>query len=138
MSRLVTRTLAAGALLGAVILGVGGRFAMAAIASSAGAKPSFTVGGTLTVVGLGAVSGLAGAIIALVSRWGMCRLMPSRAWPQHVLFAVLLLLVTLRGLHGTAPIGRWLFFPLVAVYGITLGALLSRSSRASAGAAARR
>jgi hypothetical protein len=138
MSRLVTRTLAAGALLGAAILGVGGRLAMAAIASSAGAKPSFTVGGTLTVVALGAASGLAGGIIALVSRWAMRRLMPSRAWPQHVLFAVLLLLVTLRGLHGTVPIGRWFFLPLVAVYGITLGALLSHGSRASAGAAAQR
>jgi hypothetical protein len=135
---LVTRTLVAGTLLGTLILGVGGRLAMAAIAASNGARPSFTLGGTLTVVGLGAVSGLAGGALALVSRLAMRRLIPNRGWPEYALLAVLLLLVTLRGLRGTPAIGGWFFIPLVAVYGISLVMLVSRHAGPRSEAAAPR
>jgi hypothetical protein len=133
MSRLVTRglvarTLVAGTLLGVLILGVGGRLAMAAIVATHGARPTFSLGGTLTVIGLGAVSGLAGGVLALVSRIAMRSLMPGREWPQYVLLGALLLLVTHRGLHGTEPLGRWFFIPLVGVYGISLVKLMSRHS----------
>jgi hypothetical protein len=133
MSRLVTRglvlrTLVTGTLLGVLILGVGGRLAMAGIVASHGARPSFSLGGTLTVFGLGAVSGLAGGVLALVSRVAMRFFMPGREWPQYVMLGALLLLVTLRGLHGTEPLGRWFFIPLVGVYGISLVVLMSRHS----------
>jgi hypothetical protein len=129
LSHFATRTLITGTLLGALILGVGGRLAMAAITASTGASPRFTLGGTLTVMALGAASGLAGGALALISRIAMGRLLPSHVWPQHVLFAALLLLVTLRGLRGTAPIGRWWFLPLVAVYGIILAVSTSREAQ---------
>lgn len=121
----VTRVLVAGTVLGALILGVGGRLAMAAIAASGG-TPRFTLGGTLTVIGLGAASGLAGSILAVVSRIAMRRSVPRHEWPQYALFATLLLLATLRGLRGTAPIGRWWFLPLVGLYGFILAMMMSR------------
>lgn len=100
--------------------------------------PSFTLGGTLTVIGLGAVSGLAGSVLALVSRIAMRRLIPGREWPQYAVLSALLLLVTLRGLRGTAPIGRWFFIPLVAAYGIGLVMLMSRHSGPRSDAAPQR
>jgi hypothetical protein len=120
--------LVTGTALGAIILGVGGRLAMAGIALTAGSRPHFTLGGTITVIALGAVSGLAGAVIALGARAVRNRWMPQHAWLQHTLFAVLLLAITLRGLHGTAPIARWFFLPLVAVYGVALTLFISRDA----------
>ena len=104
---------------------------MAAIAALGGASPAWTLGGTLTVVGLGALSGLAGSILALISHFGVQRVLPNHAWAQHVVFAVLLLVVTMRGLRGTPVVGYWLFFPLVAVYGVMLAVLMSRGRAAS-------
>jgi hypothetical protein len=143
MSRLVTRglvarTLVVGTLLGVLILGVGGRLAMAAIVATHGARPSFSLGGTFTVIGLGAVSGLSGGVLALVSRVVMRFLIPGREWPQYVVLGALLLLVTLRGLHGTESLGGWFFIPLVGVYGISLARLMSRHSGSGADAAPQR
>lgn len=85
-------------------------------AASNTTPPRFTVGGSLTVVFLGAVNGLVGAGIALAFRWLARRLRIPLVW-AHVAFAMSLVLLTARGLRGTAPIGRWYFYPLVAVFG---------------------
>jgi hypothetical protein len=126
MLRPAIRTLLIGTILGFLILGVGGRLAMAAIQIHGGGSFSFSIGGSLTVIGLGAVSGLAGAVLAILSRWVARRFTPTHDWTQFVLLGALLFLVTVRGLSGTAPIGRWYFFPLVAIYGVVLSALTSR------------
>jgi hypothetical protein len=122
-----------GTLLGAVVLGVGGRLAMAGITAVGGGTPQFSFGGTMTVVALGAVSGLAGSVLALLSKLAVSRA-PSRfAWTEYVLFGALLFVVTLRGLRGTPSIGSWFFYPLVGVYGFLMSLRLSRGSiRASA------
>jgi hypothetical protein len=114
------RAVMAGTLLGAGILGVGGRIVMAIIQHQATGTWNFTIGGSLTVVGMGAVSGAAGAALLLLSDVAGRRLMPSSQWPRAILFAVLLLLVTLRGLSGSPAPGRWYFWPLVIVFGATL------------------
>jgi hypothetical protein len=116
-ARPTLRLLAAGALVGTVVLGAGGRLAMAAIQAASGTTPPrFTLGGSLTVVGLGAASGIFGAAIAAGCRW-VARWLPRRvAWLEHALLAALLLAVTLRGLRGTAVLGHAYFVPLVAVY----------------------
>ena len=116
----VLRSLLIGALLGFVILGVGGRLAMAFVTLKAGGSPSFTVGGTLTVIALGTVSGLAGAVMALASRWAASWLPTRMHWLQHVLLASMLALVTARGLRGTQQPGTECFWALVAVYGVSL------------------
>jgi hypothetical protein len=127
--RQALRILTLGTLLGLAILGIGGRLAMSAIAISAGQRPAYSVGGTMTVVFLGAVSGLAGAAIALASRFIATRFIGRWPWIQFPLFAASLLLVTARGLRGTPPTGRWYFYALVAVYGLALAILMSRRQR---------
>lgn len=124
----VVRTLVIATGLGFLILGIGGRIAMAMITADAGGMPSFTVGGTFTVVMLGAVSGLAGGVLALISRASAKRLAPRHDWLQYVLLAVVLGLVTMRGLRGSPPAGRWYFYVLVALYGVALS-WLTQSQR---------
>jgi len=125
MSRPATRTILAGTVLGLLILGIGGRVAMALISHQTTGAWRSTVGGTVTVVALGAASGFAGALLALSSRWAMRRLIPGRAWPQYAVFFLLLLLVTLRGLRGTPAVGFWYFPPLVVLYGVILAVRFS-------------
>jgi hypothetical protein len=114
------RLLFEGTVLGAIVLGAGGRLAMAAIQYRANASPQFTLGGTLTVVGLGAVSGLAGAAMLWISAVAANRVAPRFTAVRWAMFALLLALVTTRGLRGTPAPGRWYFPPLVALYGVVL------------------
>jgi len=111
------RILVAGAAAGFLVLGVGGRLAMAAIQVTTTDAPSrWTLGGSVTVILLGAASGLAGAAMALIFRWIAARLPPAYWWLQYVLLSAALVLVTARGLRGTNPVAGWWFYPLVAVY----------------------
>jgi hypothetical protein len=114
----IARALLGGALIGFVILGGGGRLVMAAITAKAGGTPRFTLGGTGTVLMLGAASGLAAAVLALISRVVAARLTPRQRWTQYLLFGLLLYLVTMRGLHGTAQPGSGYFYLLVAAYAV--------------------
>jgi hypothetical protein len=123
------RVLLVGALIGLAILGVGGRLAMSAIAISAGQRPAYSFGGTMTVVFLGAVSGLAGAAIALLCRWLAMRFAARWPWIQYAVFAAALMLVTARGLRGTPSSAQWSFYVLVALYGLALALLMSRRQR---------
>ena len=129
------RLLASGLMVGTVVLGVGGRAAMAMIqAASNTTPPRFTLGGSMTVIGLGAANGLLGAGIALVFRTLARRLDASVIW-GHAAFGAALALLTSRGLRGTDPIGNWYFYPLVGVYGV-LTIWLDRRWTASKDAAA--
>lgn len=110
------RALIVGTVLGLVVLGVGGRLAMAAIAIGAGQPSRWSLGGSMTVAFLGAVSGLAGAAIALTTRF-ITRRLQRRPWVHYMLFSLALLALTMRGLRGTGPAGHWYFYLLVGVYG---------------------
>lgn len=114
------RTLMLAAVLGLVILGVGGRAVMAAIAIHAGGTSRFTLGGTLTVIVLGAASGVGGGVMAIVSRAVSRRFAPGLPWIEYVMLAVMLLLATIEGLRGTPQRGTEYFYGLVAVFGIAL------------------
>lgn len=113
------RALAIGAVVGLVVLGVGGRLAMAAIQIQTTGDSSWSLGGSATVAFLGAVSGLAGAALALLAEAAARKLRAPR-WVGHALLAGLLLLVTMRGLRGSPEIATRYFYPLVAVYGVAL------------------
>jgi hypothetical protein len=102
--------------LGAVVLGVGGRIAMRGIALLSGAPGSFSLGGSLTVVLLGALSGLAGALILMV----LCTFLSGRWLIQTILFYGILVLITLRGLRPLDPPRLLLFIPLVLAYALLL------------------
>ena len=102
---------------------------MAGIQVHNGGASSWSLGGTLTVIMLGGVSGLAGAAMWLVSAW-IARRVHAPTWTAVLLLAVLLGLVTMRGLRGTPPIGGYYFYPLVAIYAVLL-ALSCRFLRVS-------
>ena len=121
----------AGLAFGAVILGLGGRVAMRVIALQGGVPGILTVGGTVTVVLAGCASGVGGVVLHLIAdrlaRW-MSRAVAmlgrrtptdgsSSRWVRRALFALLLLLITLRGLHPVQPLSLAVFSPLVVLYG---------------------
>ncbi|HEX9705670.1 MAG TPA: hypothetical protein VGA20_10515 [Gemmatimonadales bacterium] len=111
--------------IGTVALGIGGRVAMRGIAMLSGTTPGFSWGGTMTVIFLGAVSGLAGALFFM----GVRLLLPRRRVLRGVLFWTFLVLVSLRGLRPVDGQRLLLFMPLVLVYGVTLQALWCRNVR---------
>lgn len=109
-------TVACGAVLGTLILGVGGRIAMWVIAMATSGVTGFSFGGTLTVVFLGAASGAAAGAILSVTRVLLGR------WPaaQTISFGLLLVTITLRGLRPLDTLRVALFLPLVLLLGILL------------------
>ena len=133
------REVALGAGLGLLFLGVGGRVAMRMVAVALGQPPALALGGTLTVVAAGVAAGIAGALLHAISRAAATRLVGAGArrdgdrahgatWVRVVrltLFAVLLALVTARGLRGS-PGPTWSFWLLVAAYGAALEVGLAR------------
>jgi len=116
------RDVAVGAGVGALVLGIGGRSAMRGIAILSGAPPSFSFGGSLRVVLLGALAGLVGGLILL----GLRALLPKRWLIQTLLFYVIILLITLRGLRPIDAQRLMLFLPLVLAYGFLVRTLTRR------------
>ena len=105
-----------GLALGLPILGVGGRIAMRIIAHATNVAPGFSLGGTMTVVSLGAVSGVAGGLIYAV----LARFLPDRPVIRGVVFGIILTLLTLRGASPSTPLTLSLFLPLTLLYGALL------------------
>jgi len=87
-----------------------------------GAPPSFSFGGSLRVVLLGALSGLVGTLILL----GLRALLPKRWLIQTILFYVVIILITLWGLRPVDTQRLMLFLPLVLVYGFLMRILTCR------------
>ena len=105
-----------GMALGLPILGIGGRIAMRIIAHATNVAPGFSLGGTMTVVSLGVVSGAAGGLIYAL----LFRVMRDRATLRAVVFGVILVLLTLRGASPFTPLTLSLFLPLTLLYGALL------------------
>jgi hypothetical protein len=127
--RVVLLALAAGALAGALVLGVGGRLLMAALVILAGGRPSFTAGGSLTVVAVGTGYGAVGGLLVL--------LLLRRRTGARPLAGALLGLLLLGVAWVTSPIGRraaagrlplvlGLAVPAFVVWGLLATALLAR------------
>lgn len=110
------RTILVAAGLGTLLLGLGGRLAMHLIARITTGVSGFTFGGTLTVVFLGAVSGVAGGLILVTAR------ALFRRWPPttSLVYWGALLALTLRGLNPLDELRLVLFLPLVLVFGALL------------------
>ena len=86
---------------------------MRVIAHAANTAPGFSLGGTMTVVLMGAVSGAAGGVIYAV----LARFVPTRVVLRALIFGVILVLLTLRGLSPATPLSLSLFLPLTLAYG---------------------
>lgn len=123
------RGAALGALLGTLCLGLGGRAAMRAIAAAQGAAPGFSLGGTLTVVFLGALAGLTAGLVYVATR----TLLPRHVWWARSLFSVILLAITLRGLRPIDVLRLQLFLPLFVVFGVALDRLWEHQSQRARG-----
>ena len=106
--------LAAGAVTGFIILGVGGRIAMRLFALHTGARPGLSLGGTTTVIVMGVVSGVAGAMIRAAAAASLPRHLP--AWIGSAIFAIACLLLTLRGLEPVDAARVAYFIPLTVAY----------------------
>lgn len=113
-----------GVVSGALILGIGGRIAMRGIVLMSGGTPGFSLGGTMTVVLLGSLSGLAGALVLM----GVRALLPGRAVLRGTLYWAFLIFAAIRGLHPVDPQRLLLFMPLILLYGITLQVLSCKVS----------
>ena len=101
-----------GALVGLVVLGIGGRLLMRVIAHMEHrALFVFTVEGTLTVVFAGTVAGLFAGLIYYLARRFL-----TRPWARTVVFVVICELVTWRGVHGLLPVPQLMFMGLSLVY----------------------
>jgi hypothetical protein len=112
-------TVGYGAALGALILGIGGRIAMRVVATSTTGTSGFSLGGTLTVVFLGAASGAVAGVILSITRALLWRWPAARA----IAFWLVLVAITLRGLRPLDPLRVALFVPLVLLLGVLLSVL---------------
>jgi hypothetical protein len=112
--------------LGALVLGVGGRVVMRLIAVLTDRPLLLSVGGTVTILAVGAAAGAAGGVLHAISRVVTARGRTGSTVLRVALFALLLGLVTWRGLHGTPAAQAVAFWPLVAMYGALLERALTR------------
>lgn len=104
--------LALGSALGALILGVAGRAAMRIVALMQEAPPYFTVGGSMTVVSMGAIAGACFAIVLLA-------LQSVPRLPRRLTVLVFCLFVAIVSLRVLRPVDRdrlLVFPPLVALF----------------------
>ena len=108
--------LLAGAALGAIFLGAGGRAGMRVVALSAARTPLFTLEGTLVVVLFGAIAGAVVAGIFLLARI----LFPTRRWLRGGFFWAVCVVLMLRGLSPLTLFTASLFLPLLGLHGTLL------------------
>ena len=106
--------LAAGAVTGFIILGVGGRIAMRLFALHTGARPGISLGGTTTVIVMGVMSGVVGAMIRAAAAASLPRYLPAGI--GSAIFAIACLLLTLRGLKPLDAARVTYFIPLTVAY----------------------
>jgi hypothetical protein len=89
---------------------------MRIIAHATNVAPGFSLGGTMTVVFMGVVSGAAGGVIYAI----LVRVLRDRPLLRAVIFGVILTLLTLRGASPSTPLTLSLFLPLTLLYGALL------------------
>lgn len=111
-----------GVAIGTIVLGVGGRISMRALAHVQGQTPGFSLGGSATVVFLGAVFGLAGALWFAVLR----RALQGHRIVRGAIFWTVLFAATLAGLNPVNAPRLALFMPLVFVHGVALQVIWCR------------
>lgn len=111
-----------GLVIGTIVLGIGGRLAMRGIALVQGIAPGFSIGGTMTVIFLGAVCGLVGGLIFAGTR----ALAPGSRIVRGTLFWAILVLITLRGLAPLDVPKLAFFLPLLLGFGTLLNAAWCR------------
>ena len=108
-----------GAVVGLIVLGVGGRLLMRVIAHMEH-RPAMvlTLGGTLTVVFAGTVAGLFSGLIYYLARRFL-----TKPWLRTLVFVAGCELIAWRGVHGLLPIPQAMFMTLALVYLVIIDAM---------------
>jgi hypothetical protein len=119
---LVLRSALAGAVIGFVVLGIGGRVIMRVIARWEGRVPVLTPSGTFTVVMLGTLAGLTGGVIH-----GLLRRFISRTPIRILAFSVVCVAFTYHALNALLPRPRLMFVALTLFYVATLELISSKA-----------
>jgi hypothetical protein len=116
-----------GAVLGLVILGIGGRLLMRVIAYREH-RPAvvFTIPGTLTVLFAGTVAGVAAGLIYYVLRRFV-----RGATIRSALFLIICELVAWRGVHGLLLVPQLMFMALALVFLLVVDAIGRRAPQIS-------
>ena len=83
---------------------------------------AFTVEGSLTVIFFGVVAGVAGGAIYAV----LARVLPRRTAARSIIFGVIIVLLTLRGVAPATAFTVSLFMPLTVAYAILLDVIWRR------------
>jgi len=109
------RSAVAGAAVGFVILGIGGRVIMRVIAHWEGRVPAFTFSGTFTVVMMGALAGVAAGVVH-----GLLRRFVPQTVIRVALFIVFCVAFTLHGVNALLPRPRLIFVALTLAYVVVL------------------
>ena len=114
--------LVAGAVLGFLFLGIGARAGMRLVAVHAGQPGIFTLPGSLTVSALGALAGIAIAVIFLLARTAF----PAHRWLRAIGFWAVCAAIVFRGLHPVTAANAAIFLPLFVVHGALMHAFWCR------------
>ena len=114
--RSLPASLALGAAVGAIFLGVGGRVAMRIFALMEGREPGWTFEGSLTVVFMGAVYGTIGGFLLWLGRRWFKRSPIARG----ALFWIPLTALFLRGLSPLTENSLMAFLPFYFAYGLVV------------------
>ena len=130
--RRVVLTLLASGIAGLLMLGIGGRIAMAALVAARGGRPGVTLGGSLEVIAVGGSYGFLGGVLALAADW-VFGVRPTRL--NHCLLALALLaigwLTSRAGRSAAAGLEAqsWLAVVLAVGCFLAYGLLLHKLSR---------
>ena len=114
-----------GAVVGLVVLGMGGRLLMRVIAHREHRPVMvFTIPGTLTVIFAGTVAGIGAGLI-----YYMLRRFIRERWIRTVLFVLICGLIAWRGVHGLLPVPQLMFMGLALIFLVIMDAMGRRIPR---------
>jgi hypothetical protein len=120
-----------GTISGALLLGVGGRLVMRALALASGRPPGFSFGGTFSVVLSGAIAGFVGGLLLFAA----ARFLPALLRFRGLSFGLLCYVLATPGFRPPQPLVFALFAPAFLVYGVATVMLYERLTRIERGPA---
>ena len=120
--RTISSSVVAGAVAGFIFLGIGGRIMMRIVAHWEGRTPVLT-SGTMTVLLMGTVAGIAGGLVH-----GLLRQFVRSYAVRATVFVLFCILFTLYGVHDLLMRPRMLFVAITILYCIGVTLAMGRKS----------
>lgn len=120
-----------GTVTGALLLGVGGRFVMRALAVASGTPSGFSIGGTFSVILSGAIAGVVGGLLLFAA----AQFVPALLRFRGLVFGLLCYLIAIPGFRPPQVFVFALFAPTFLGYGVAAVLLYERFTRKERGPA---